>query len=89
MNVHIDGLRQMGAEIRLDNGNIVAEAGRLRGAHLTLPMPTVTGTENLMMAAALADGETIIENAAREPEIADLAAFLNHMGADIVGRKAA
>ena len=85
VNVHIDGLRQMGAEIRLDNGNIVAEAGRLRGAHLTLPMPTVTGTENLMMAAALADGETIIENAAREPEIADLAAFLNHMGADIVG----
>ncbi|MDM5147331.1 UDP-N-acetylglucosamine 1-carboxyvinyltransferase [Candidatus Persebacteraceae bacterium Df01] len=85
VNAHIEGLTRMGATIEVKDGNIVANAERLRGAHLVLPMPTVTGTENLMMAAALADGETIIENAAREPEITDLAIFLNSMGANITG----
>ncbi|MCG6861543.1 MAG: UDP-N-acetylglucosamine 1-carboxyvinyltransferase [Chromatiaceae bacterium] len=85
VNLHIDGLRAMGADVSLANGYIRARAQRLRGAHLVLDMVTVTGTENLMMAAALADGETLIENAAREPEVADLAEFLNSMGANIRG----
>jgi UDP-N-acetylglucosamine 1-carboxyvinyltransferase len=82
---HIKGLEALGATIRIEGGFVVAEARRLRGAHIVTDMVTVTGTENLMMAAALADGETIIENAAREPEVVDLAAALNAMGARIKG----
>ncbi len=85
VDMHLDGLRKMGARIAMEDGDIVARADGLRGAHIVLPKPTVTGSENLMMAAALADGETTIENAAREPEVADLAAFLNAMGADVRG----
>jgi UDP-N-acetylglucosamine 1-carboxyvinyltransferase len=75
----------MGADIHIENGMIRARAGRLRGAHLVLDTVTVTGTENLMMAAVLADGETVLENAAREPEVVDLANFLVSMGAKISG----
>jgi UDP-N-acetylglucosamine 1-carboxyvinyltransferase len=75
----------MGAEISVEGGYIKARAKRLRGARLVMELVTVTGTENLMMAAALADGESVIENAAREPEVADLADFLNGMGARISG----
>ena len=82
---HIKGLEALGASIRIENGFVVAQAKRLRGARLVTDMVTVTGTENLMMAAALADGETIIENAAREPEVVDLANALNAMGARIIG----
>jgi UDP-N-acetylglucosamine 1-carboxyvinyltransferase len=85
VNLHIDGLRAMGAEIDVENGYIRARAKRLRGARLVMDMITVTGTENLMMAATLADGQTVIENAAREPEVVDLADFLNAIGADITG----
>ena len=85
VNLHIDGLRAMGADVSVENGYIRARADRLRGAHLMLELVTVTGTENLMMAATLAEGETIIENAAREPEVTDLAEFLNSMGAKISG----
>ena len=85
VDMHLAGLQQMGAQINMEDGDIVARAKRLQGAHIILPKPTVTGTENLMMAAALADGETIIENAAREPEILDLAKFLNAMGANVRG----
>ncbi|NEV63078.1 UDP-N-acetylglucosamine 1-carboxyvinyltransferase [Thiorhodococcus minor] len=85
VNLHIDGLRALGAEVSVDSGYIRARAKRLKGARLVMEMVSVTGTENLMMAAALADGETLIENAAREPEIADLADFLNAMGARIQG----
>lgn len=85
VDLHVDGLRAMGAEIEVENGYIRARANRLHGAHLNLRTVTVTGTENLMMAAALADGQTIIENAAREPEVVDLAEFLNSLGADIQG----
>ena len=85
VNLHIDGLRRMGAEIRVENGYIRARAKRLRGARLVMDLVTVTGTENLMMAAALADGVTVIENAAREPEVIDLASCLNAMGAKVRG----
>lgn len=85
VNLHIEGLRAMGAEIEVEGGYIRAKADRLKGAHLMLDVVTVTGTENLMMAAALADGETVIENAAREPEVVDLARCLNKMGAKIKG----
>ena len=85
VNLHIDGLRAMGAEISVGQGYIHAQAKRLHGAHLVLDLVTVTGTENLMMAATLAEGETLIENAAREPEVVDLADFLNGMGARIEG----
>lgn len=85
VNFHIEGMWAMGAEIEVRNGFVHAKADRLRGARLVMEMVTVTGTENLMMAAALADGETVIENAAREPEVADLANFLNAMGAKISG----
>jgi UDP-N-acetylglucosamine 1-carboxyvinyltransferase len=85
VNLHIEGLKAMGAEITVDAGYIRARSGRLRGARLVMDMVTVTGTENLLMAAALAQGETLIENAAREPEIADLADFLVAMGARIEG----
>ncbi len=82
---HIKGLEALGATVRIENGFVVAEAKRLRGARIATDMVTVTGTENLMMAAVLADGETILENAAREPEVVDLAAALNAMGARIRG----
>lgn len=82
---HIKGLEQLGAHIRVDGGYLVAEAPRLRGARIVTDMVTVTGTENLVMAATLAAGETVIENAAREPEVVDLANCLNAMGARIGG----
>jgi len=85
VNIHVAGLQAMGADIQIDGGYIRARAGRLKGARLMLETVTVTGTENLMMAATLADGETIIENAAREPEVVDLAKFLIAMGAKIQG----
>lgn len=85
VDLHIKGLRDMGAEIEVSNGYIHAKASRLKGARLVLDIVTVTGTENLMMAAALADGTTIIENAAREPEVVDLADFINAMGGKISG----
>ena len=85
VNIHVAGLQAMGADINIDGGYIRARAGRLKGARLVLETVTVTGTENLMMAATLADGETIIENAAREPEVVDLAKFLIAMGAKIQG----
>jgi UDP-N-acetylglucosamine 1-carboxyvinyltransferase len=85
VKLHVAGLRAMGASITIDNGYIRARAQRLRGARLVLDTVTVTGTENLMMAAACAAGETVIENAAREPEIGELAAFLESMGAKIQG----
>ena len=85
VNLHIKGLQDMGADVEVKNGYIHAEASRLKGARLVMDIVTVTGTENLMMAAALADGVTVIENAAREPEVIDLANFLNAMGAKISG----
>jgi len=85
VNLHLDGLRAMGAEISVEGGYIRARANRLQGTRLVMEMITVTGTENLMMAATLAAGETVIENAAREPEVVDLASCLNRMGARISG----
>ena len=82
---HIKGLRAMGAQIDIEQGYILARAGRLRGAHIVLDLVTVTGTENLMMAAVLANGVTVLENAAREPEVIDLAECLNAMGARVRG----
>ncbi|AKJ31349.1 UDP-N-acetylglucosamine 1-carboxyvinyltransferase [Caldimonas brevitalea] len=82
---HIKGLQAMGAEIQVEHGYIVAKAKRLRGARITTDMVTVTGTENLLMAATLAEGETVLENAAQEPEIPDLAEMLIGMGARIEG----
>ena len=85
VNLHIKGLQDMGAEVEVKNGYIIAKADRLKGARIVLDMVTVTGTENLMMAAALADGITKLENAAREPEVIDLANFINAMGGKISG----
>lgn len=85
VNLHIAGLQAMGAEITVSGGYIHAKAKRLRGAKLVMDLVTVTGTENLMMAATLADGTTLIENAAREPEVVDLANCLNSMGARVRG----
>jgi UDP-N-acetylglucosamine 1-carboxyvinyltransferase len=85
VNLHIQGLQAMGADITVENGYIKARAKRLKGATIVLDIVTVTGTENLMMAAALADGTTVLENAAREPEVVDLANCLNKMGAKITG----
>jgi len=85
INLHLAGLEAMGARISLDGGYVEARASRLKGAEIYLDTPTVTGTENLMMAAALAEGTTSIENAAMEPEVVDLADFLNAMGAKIRG----
>jgi len=85
VNLHIKGLQAMGAEIKLDGGYIRAKAKRLKGARIFMDLVSVTGTENIMMAATLADGTTIIENAAREPEVTDLAKCLNAMGAKITG----
>ena len=85
VDLHVAGLRAMGAEVEIVDGYIRARSGRLKGAHLMMDKVTVTGTENLMMAACLADGETILENAALEPEVVDLAGFLSKMGARIQG----
>lgn len=89
VNLHLTGLEQMGAEISVDNGYIHARAkaenNRLQGARIVLDQVTVTGTENLMMAASLAEGVTYLENAAREPEVVDLANFINKMGGKISG----
>ncbi len=82
---HLKGLARLGAEIAIENGFVEARASRLKGARITTDLVTVTGTENLMMAAALAEGTTVIENAAREPEVADLARLLIAMGARIEG----
>jgi UDP-N-acetylglucosamine 1-carboxyvinyltransferase len=85
VNIHVAGLQAMGAEVDIEGGYIRARAGRLKGARLVLDTVTVTGTENLMMAATLAQGQTVLENAAREPEVVDLANFLISMGAKIRG----
>ncbi len=86
VDLHLKGLEAMGADIKVSNGYIHASVKkRLKGAHLMFDTVTVTGTENLMMAAALANGRTVMENAAREPEIVDLANFLNAMGANVQG----
>ena len=86
VNLHVHGLELMGAKIAIEDGYIKARVdGRLKGAHILMDMISVTGTENLMMAATLADGRTVIENAAREPEVVDLANFLNALGAKIQG----
>ncbi len=86
VDLHVQGLRAMGAEISMENGYIKAQVkGRLKGAQILFETVTVTGTENLMMAASLAEGETILKNAAREPEVQDLANFLNTLGAKISG----
>src|SRR5690349_15747593 len=85
IDLHIKGLEKLGASITQEHGYIEASAKRLRGGHISFDKITVTGTEDLMMAAALAEGETVMENCAREPEVADLAALLNKMGAKIEG----
>jgi UDP-N-acetylglucosamine 1-carboxyvinyltransferase len=86
VDMHLRGLQALGAEVKVENGYITASVqGRLKGAKIVFDLVTVTGTENIMMAAVLAEGKTIIENAAREPEIIDLANFLNKMGAKIEG----
>lgn len=85
VDLHIKGLEAMGAEIQVEGGYIRAKAGRLKGARIVMDTVTVTGTENLLMAATLADGETVLENAAREPEVVDLANCLKAMGAKISG----
>jgi UDP-N-acetylglucosamine 1-carboxyvinyltransferase len=85
VNLHVTGLRAMGATISIEGGYIKARARALHGARIVLDLVTVTGTENLMMAAACARGESVLENAAREPEVVDLANFLNKMGAKIEG----
>jgi UDP-N-acetylglucosamine 1-carboxyvinyltransferase len=85
VNIHVAGLQAMGADIHIEGGYIRARAGRLHAARLVLDTVTVTGTENLMMAATLAEGQTVIENAAREPEVVDLSEFLVACGAHIRG----
>lgn len=85
VDLHLSALEKMGAEFTLDNGYIKGHCQKLHGAHIQFDFPTVGGTENIMMAASLAEGETILENAAREPEIVDLANFLNSCGAKISG----
>jgi UDP-N-acetylglucosamine 1-carboxyvinyltransferase len=85
INLHLMGLERLGARIRLDQGYVEAEASRLTGARIAFDLQTVTGTENLMMAAALAEGVTTLENAACEPEVEDLARLLNAMGAKVEG----
>jgi UDP-N-acetylglucosamine 1-carboxyvinyltransferase len=85
VDIHLNGLMKMGAEISVEGGFIHAKAKRLKGCRLVLEQITVTGTENLLMAAVLAEGITIMENAAKEPEVSDLAHFLNKMGAKITG----
>ncbi|MCH7825228.1 MAG: UDP-N-acetylglucosamine 1-carboxyvinyltransferase [Acidobacteria bacterium] len=82
---HLSALARLGADLRVEEGYVVAEAQRLRGADVTFDSPTVGGTEHLMLAASLADGTTVLRNAAREPEVVDLAALLNAMGAEVEG----
>ncbi|MDD4951519.1 MAG: UDP-N-acetylglucosamine 1-carboxyvinyltransferase [Desulfovibrionaceae bacterium] len=86
VDLHLKALERMGARFELHSGYILGECDRLRGAHINFDFPTVGGTENLLMAASLAEGETILENAAREPEVRDLAEFLNACGARISGQ---
>jgi len=85
IDLHLKGLEQMGATVKLEHGYVLVEANRLRGASIVFDQVTVTGTENLMMAAALADGVTVLQNAAREPEVMALAEYLRKMGAHIEG----
>lgn len=85
VDLHLSALEKMGARFDLEDGYIIGRCGRLRGAHIHFDFPTVGGTENLLMAAALAEGETVLENAAREPEVTDLANFLIKCGARIEG----
>jgi UDP-N-acetylglucosamine 1-carboxyvinyltransferase len=85
INLHLMGLEKMGASITLESGYVIVKAKKLRGASIYFDIPTVTGTENIMMAACLAEGRTLIENAAREPEVVDLADALTSMGAKIKG----
>jgi UDP-N-acetylglucosamine 1-carboxyvinyltransferase len=85
INLHIDALEKMGATIKIEEGYVEATCKRLKGTTIIFDTVTVTGTENIMMAAALADGTTILENAAKEPEVVDLADYLNKMGAKITG----
>lgn len=85
INLHLDGLRELGAELSIEKGYVIGRCSRLKGATILLDSPTVGGTENIMMAAALAEGKTVIENAAKEPEIVDLANYLNAMGARVSG----
>jgi UDP-N-acetylglucosamine 1-carboxyvinyltransferase len=85
VNLHIKGLQALGADVSVENGYIKARAKRLKGAHIVMDLVTVTGTENIMMAAALAQGTTVIENAAQEPEVVDLANCINAMGGKIGG----
>ena len=85
IDLHLKGLERLGAELQVEHGYVNARAARLRGAHVQFDKITVTGTENLLMAACLAEGETLLENAAREPEVQDLAALLRAMGAQIEG----
>ncbi|MEE9608594.1 MAG: UDP-N-acetylglucosamine 1-carboxyvinyltransferase [Myxococcota bacterium] len=82
---HLKGLEALGAKIRLDHGYVEATTSGLRGAHIAFDVSTVNGTQNVLMAATLADGETVLENAAREPEVVDLADAVNRMGADVRG----
>ncbi len=86
VDLHLRGLERMGATFELEAGNIIGRCDRLKGAHIHFDFPTVGGTENLLMAASLAEGETILENAAREPEVTNLADFLNACGAKIEGQ---
>ncbi|MDD3149387.1 MAG: UDP-N-acetylglucosamine 1-carboxyvinyltransferase [Candidatus Gastranaerophilales bacterium] len=85
VNLHIKGLEALGAKIKIENGYVLASANKLTGADVYLDIPSVGATENIMLASVLAEGSTRIQNAAQEPEIADLANFLNSMGADIIG----
>jgi UDP-N-acetylglucosamine 1-carboxyvinyltransferase len=85
INLHLMGLEKMGASVKLDSGYVIVKARKLRGTSIYFDIPTVTGTENIMMAAVLAEGKTLIENAAREPEVVDLAQALVSMGAKIKG----
>lgn len=85
IDLHLEGMKAMGAEIEVESGYVLAKTAKLKGAKILFETPTVGGTENIMMAATLADGETIIENAAKEPEIVDLANYLKKMGAKIEG----
>ncbi len=86
VNLHLTALEKMGARFELEEGYIIGRCRRLKGAHIMFDFPTVGGTENLLMAACLAEGETVLENAAREPEVVDLAEFLIRCGADIRGQ---
>jgi len=85
VDMHVKGLRALGADVEIEDGYIRARADRLKGGHVFFDAVSVTGTENLLMAATLAEGETVLDNAAREPEVEDLALFLNSMGAQIEG----